>query len=400
MRRRDFLTAAAAAPAALANVKAKATRIRIRKAAPLLMKGPTRSTTLVMARISTDQGLEGVGECFAWRTPDRSLRLPRMIAAVGEAIAGTNPLDINAFLLRFREHPPKNDNPTPLEWASALAAIEIALWDIAGQVAGLPIYKLLGGAVRESVPVYVNHGVFATARTSEERLERAIEVKAQGFQMFKWDPFRAWGNPDADVIRKEIREVALFRDRFGADFPLAIDAHARYHTPAAMVAAKELEPFKPVFFEEPVRPTDFDGYRQVARNCSIPIATGERLATLRDTREILDTGAIKVLQLEPGNFCGILDTFHACAMAQTYGAQIAPHDWCGPVLTRATTHICAAIPNLLRQEYPPTAREDAWENDILIPPTVVRDGAIVLPEGPGLGSKLNEKLLASRRVDA
>ncbi len=356
----------------------------------------------MMARVRTDQGIDGVGECFVWPWPipeaGRGLRIPKLITAVGEAIIGTNPLDINAFLMRFENSAPAHETPSRLEWASSLAAIEIALWDITGQVAGLPIYRLLGGAARESVPVYANHGIFAGARSSEEKLERAIEAKVQGFQMFKWDPFEHRPDPARVAIQEGLREVALFRERFGQDFPLAIDAHARFDTSTAMIAAKGLEQFHPVFLEEPVAPDNRDGYREVAKATTIPIATGERLANMRETRDILDTGAIRFLQLEAGNFCGILETFRGCAMAQTYGAQMAPHDWCGPVLTRATTHVCAAIPNLLRQEYPSTAREDHWENELLDPPTVVRAGEIVLPTRPGLGSKLNEKLLTLRRV--
>ncbi len=376
-------------------------RIRIRKVETLLMKGPTREKVLVMARVHTDQGIQGVGEAFPWRLQNaaRTLRIPNLIRSVGEAIIGTNPLHINEFLMRFENSAPKAEAPSKLEWAAALAAIEIALWDITGQVAGFPIYGLLGGAVRQTIPLYANHGIFAGARSSQEKLDRAIEAKAQGFQMFKWDPFQQRQNPGRSVIQKELQEVALFRKRFGEDFPLAIDAHARFETPAALIAAKELEQFHPVFFEEPVAPENLAGYREVAKATTIPIASGERLPDMAETRALLDTKSVRFLQLEPGNFSGLLQTFRGCAIANAYGVQMAPHDWCGPVLTRATTHLCAAIPNLMRQEYPSTAREDHWENDLLDPPTVVKAGEILLPAGPGLGSKLNEKLLLSRRAD-
>jgi len=116
-----------------------------------------------------------VGQCFAWHAldPAKGLRLESYIAAVGDAITGTSPLDINAFLARFENTPPRNGDPSPLEWASALSAIEVALWDITGQVFDAPIYRLFGGAVRTSVPAYANHGIFAGAKTSEVRLERS-----------------------------------------------------------------------------------------------------------------------------------------------------------------------------------------------------------------------------------
>jgi galactonate dehydratase len=257
---------------------------------------------------------------------------------------------------------------------------------------------MLGGAVRTAIPTYANHGIFGRATKSEQKLERALRARELGFDMFKWDPFHHGGNPERAVIEQELQEVALFRKGFGDDFKLAVDAHARFDTAAALIAGKGLEPFDLIFFEEPVAPENLEGYRQVAGSTSIPIASGERLADLEDTRAILETGSLKFLQLEPGNVGGLLEASRGAAMARAYGVQMVPHDWVGPVLTRATTHLCATLPNLFRQEYPSTAIEDSWENDLLEPPTVIKGASIAVPNGAGLGSRLNEKLVAARRV--
>ena len=155
-----------------------------------------------------------------------------------------------------------------------------------------------------------------------------------------------------------------------------------------------------MFFEEPVPPDQLEAYKKVAAATSVPIATGERLANKREAKEIMATGAIKYLQPDAGDDLGILETFQMAAMAQTYGIDMAPHCWCGPVITRATAHLCAATPNLLRMEYPSTAVEDRWEPELLDPPTEVTGGEITLTDRPGLGFKINEKMLALRRVEA
>ena len=159
-----------------------------------------------------------------------------------------------------------------------------------------------------------------------------------------------------------------------------------------------LEPLDILFFEAPTE-DDPGTLKNVAGATDIPLATGELTTTRREAKALLDSEALKVFQPEVGTNGGILESCKTAALAELYGVKIATHNWCGPVLTRAASQVCARTPNLLYQEYAGGAPRNEWENDLLDPPTQIKDGHIVLPDGPGLGFELNEKLLASRRID-
>jgi galactonate dehydratase len=397
MTRRCFLAAPIAAGIA-ARIEAAAAqappKIRVTKVDPVVMKGTRNLAAWILVRVKTDQGVEGIGECCSWDSSNlsRALEIRDMVDSVGARLSGSNPLLIQSHL----DHWAREANSP--EWAAAMSGIEIALWDILGKVAGLPVYQLLGGAVRDRVPLYANHAVFAGATDPKERLRRALETKEAGFRMFKWDPFHGGGTPDPSSLSRALDEIRRFREGFGANFPLAIDGHGRFTLEGALSVCKRLEEFHPTFFEEPVPQNQLDAYKQISAATSIPLASGKSLASFREAKRVVDAGAIRVLQPEAGACGGILEFTRLASYAGLCGLKVAPRGWCGPVLNRATTHLCAALPNLLMQEYPVTAREDKWENDLLVPPSVIRNGEMVLPEGPGLGFELNEKLLASRQL--
>ena len=370
--------------------------IKIVTVEPILIKPATRGYAFLIVRIRTDQGIDGIGECHA-SGEARSLAIRDFVGSIAGELEGTNPLEIQAFLNRCSQ------GGSGWEWFAAVSAIEIAMWDIVGQMAGLPIYSLLGGRVRERIPLYANHGVFGESKTVEERVERAVRTKEAGFDMFKWDPFGYYGiqgTPEAAQLDGAIKEVAAVREALGADFNMAIDAHARFSLEGALMTVKALEPLNPFFFEEPTDPPDQpDLLKQVADSTSMPIATGERLSERRGAEKVLAHGGIQILQPELGNNGGILETFKVAAMAEAHDVKMAPHNWCGPVLTRATAHVCTTIPNLLYMEYAGTAPEAAWENDLIDPPLQIDNGELIPSDLPGLGSKLNEDVLASRRLD-
>ena len=160
--------------------------IKIDTVEPILIKPTTRGYAFLIVRIRTDQGIDGIGECHA-SGEARSLAIRDFVGSIAEDLEGTNPLEIQAFLNRCSQ------GGSGWEWFAAVSAIEIAMWDIVGQMAGLPIYMLLGGRVRERIPLYANHGVFGESKTVEERVQRAVSTKEAGFDMFKWDPFGYYG---------------------------------------------------------------------------------------------------------------------------------------------------------------------------------------------------------------
>ncbi len=364
--------------------------IKIERVTPMTLRGTRGYKEWVMVRILTDQGIEGIGEGFAWA--GRSAAIRSRIESIGQQIAGKSPVEIEAFLGRF------SPKATDRNWHAAISAIEIALWDILGKMADLPIFSLLGGPVRKEIPLYADHGLFDGAKSWEEQVDRVLAAKEAGFRMFKWDPFVGMDSHDVKELGKRVDQVSQVRKAVGEGYQLAIDAHNRFDEAGAIMAARILEPLDILFFEAPTE-DDPGTLKNVAGATDIPLATGELTTTRREAKALLDSEALKVFQPEVGTNGGILESCKTAALAELYGVKIATHNWCGPVLTRAASQVCARTPNLLYQEYAGGAPRNEWENDLLDPPTQIKDGHIVLPDGPGLGFELNEKLLASRRID-
>ncbi len=364
--------------------------IKIERVTPMTLRGTRGYKEWVMVRILTDQGIEGIGEGFAWA--GRSAAIRSRIESIGQQIAGKSPVEIEAFLGRF------SPKATDRNWHAAISAIEIALWDILGKMADVPIFSLLGGPVRKEIPLYADHGIFDGAKSWEEQVDRVLAAKEAGFRMFKWDPFVGMDSHDVKELGKRVDQVSQVRKAVGEGYQLAIDAHNRFDEAGAIMAAKILEPLDILFFEAPTK-DDPETLKKVAGATDIPLATGELTTTRREAKALLDSRALSVFQPEVGTNGGILESCKTAALAELYGVKIATHNWCGPVLTRAASQVCARTPNLLYQEYAGGAPRNEWENDLLDPPTQIKDGHIVLPDGPGLGFELNEKMLASRRID-
>lgn len=364
--------------------------IKIKRVETVTIKGARSYPAWVIVRMQTDQGIEGIGEGFTWH--GQAATISNHIKTLGQQLVGANPLEIEDFLTRF--FPECKDR----NWYASVSALEIAMWDILGQVAGLPIYVLLGGRVRKRIPLYADHGIFGGAQSWEECVERIVGMKEAGFGMFKWDPFSGGGMFEPAELREHIGKVEMVRDAVGPDYPLAIDAHNRFSVEGAIMAAKALEPLSILFFEAPTEDNP-EMLKQIAEATSIPIATGELTCTRREAKSLFDSGAVRVFQPEIGTNGGILESSKTAALAEVYDVKVATHNWCGPVVTRAASHVCATIPNLLYQEYAGGAPEDEWENHLLEPPTQIKNGHIILPDQPGLGCKLNEKVIASRRID-
>lgn len=365
-------------------------QIRIRNVIPLSIRGTRGYAEWVMVRVQTDQGIEGVGEGFTWRGDANVVR--SHIVAMGEELIGSDPLAIEPFVGRFL---PLADGRAE---CAAVSALEIALWDILGQVAELPVHALLGGQHRQAIPLYADHGLFGGATDWEEKLERIVAAKEAGFEMFKWDPFEGSGTPEPHELERQIACVEQVRNAVGDGYRLAIDAHNRFSLEGALMAAKALEPLGILFFEAPTA-DDPDALRRIADATSIPLATGELTCSRPEAKALLDSGALTYFQPEVGTNGGILESCKTASLAQVYGADIATHNWCGPVVTRAASHVCATVPNLLYQEYAGGAPENEWENDLLDPPSRIENGHLILPDGPGLGFRLNEDLVAARAVD-
>ena len=275
----------------------------------------------------------------------------------------------------------------------AISAIEMALWDIVGKATGQPIYNLLGGRAHEQLRAYA---YMPTEGVWEEPLkagEIAIELVEAGNSACKFDLFTPLFPHPRDFSLKTIRHMAkifrAIRDAVGDELEIGIGTHGQFSTAVAIRVAKALEEFDPFWFEEPVPPENVDELARVARHTSIPIATGERLATKFEFAEVLKRQAAQIIQLDVGQCGGILEAKKIAGMAEAHYAMIAPHMYCGPVAAAAAVQLDACSPNFLIQEY----NGDSLHSEIFKEPIRFEQGMIMPPTGPGLGVELDEAVV-------
>src|SRR6266404_9090312 len=273
---------------------------------------------LTFVRVITDDGLEGVGEVRMVNHTDALLGY--LAEAVPNHVLGHNPFDIESLVQRMY----RNDYARAGEIAmSAIATIEIACWDIIGQALGQPVYQLLGGAVRDRIKAYAN-GWYTVERTPHEFHQAARRVIEKGYRALKLDPFGA-GFYELDRAEKT-RAVALVeavRDAVGPDTELLIEMHGRFNPATAVEIARELEPFKPSWIEEPVPPENLAALKKVAEKASIPVATGKRLHTRYAYRTLFELQAADIIQPDITHFGVLLDTKKLAAWAETYYMLVA-----------------------------------------------------------------------------
>jgi galactonate dehydratase len=360
--------------------------MKISRVRPLVLGTPWRNLTFVV--VETDEGLSGVGEV---RMLNRTEALLGYLAeAAPNYVLGQDPFN--------REHIVRsmylNDFGRVGEIVmSGIAAIETACWDIAGKALNQPVYRLMGGAVRDKIKAYAN-GWYTVERTPEEFAKAARRVVEKGYQAAKLDPF---GAGFYELERKEkLRSIALVeavRGTVGPDFDIFIEMHGRFNPATAIEIARELEPFKPGWIEEPVPPENLRALKKVAEAVHQPIATGERLHTRFECRELFELQACDIVQIDPSHFGGISEARKLAAWAESYYILMAPHNVGGPVSTAATLHLDACTPNIKIQEHFNDIA-DAWVKDAVEEYPEVTDGYFSLPDKPGLGVTLREDFIA------
>ncbi len=339
---------------------------------------------LTIVRVMTDSGLEGVGEVRMVNHTDALLGY--LAEAVPNHVLGHNPANIEDLVWRMY----RNDYDRAGEIAmSAIATIEIACWDILGKSLDLPVYQLLGGAVRNRIKAYAN-GWYKVERTPQEFHLAARQVIAKGYHALKFDPFGA-GYYELERVEKN-RAIALVeavRDAIGPDAELLIEMHGRFNPATAVEVAHELEPFHPSWIEEPVPPENLAALKKVAEKVRIPIATGERMHTRHDFRSLFELQAADIIQPDITHFGGLLEAKKVAAWAENYYVLLAPHNVGGPISTAAALHFAASTPNFKIQEHFNDFADEWVKNAMPGNPEVV-DGYFALPQGPGLGIRLNE----------
>jgi len=342
---------------------------------------------LTFVRVITDEGLEGVGEVRMLNHTDALLGYLK--EAVPNHVLGHNPMNIEDLVHRMY----RNDYARADEIVmSGIATIEIACWDIMGQALGQPVYKLLGGAVREKIKVYAN-GWYTVERTPQEFHAAATKAIGKGYRALKLDPFGS-GFYELDRTEK-MRSIALVeavRDAVGPDVEIMVEMHGRFNPATAIELAHELEAFKPSWIEEPVPPENLAALKKASEKISLPVATGERLHTRYDYRQLFELQAADIIQPDITHFGGLLETKKLAAWAEAYYLLVAPHNVGGPVSTAAALHFAASTPNFKILEHFNDFAED-WVKQAAPGNPEVQDGYFALPQGPGLGVKLDEEVI-------
>ena len=349
----------------------------------------------LFVRVHTDVGLSGLGEA----TLNGFIRTTEAAIRELEAFAiGQDPRRVNAVAKRMLESVSLDGGHIH---RTAIAAIEVACWDILGKSLGVPIHELLGGRIRESVLGYAN-GWYRAERTPEAFIEKAQAALAKGFKALKLDPF---GTAQGFISTPELRLVEEImgglRRSLPADTRLLIDVHARFTEAEAIRIARNLEPFDIYWLEEPTTRDRQEAVRAVAAASPIPIATGEMYDTVGQFFTLAADGGVNIFQPEPMSLGGITNTLAVANLAMAHGSWIAPHQSGGPVATAVCLQIAAVVPNFLIQEHF-DAFNEPWTRELVSwHPTIdPANGHLSLPQAPGLGLELADDVALAHPYDA
>ncbi|MGI9624167.1 MAG: mandelate racemase/muconate lactonizing enzyme family protein [Acidimicrobiales bacterium] len=349
----------------------------------------------LFVKLTTNDGVTGLGEVYA-----ATFRPDVMVAAVEDLadhfLMGEDPFHIERFWRRAYSRGFTQRPDTTLQ--GAMSGLEIACWDIIGKACDKPVYELLGGRVHEALRAYTyiypepddQSDVYVDPDLAAAR---ALQYVDAGFTAVKFDsagPYTAMGGhqPSLERIELSVQFLSTIREAVGTRADLLFGTHGQFTSSGAIRLAQRLEPFDPLWFEEPVPPDNVPEMAKVANQTSVPIATGERLTTKAEFARVLEAKAASILQLNLGRSGGILEGKKIAGMAEAFGAQIAPHCYCGPVVGMANAHLSATSPNFLILE---CIRDwQGFHADILEKPLRMEDGYMVLPTDAGLGVTLNE----------
>jgi galactonate dehydratase len=344
-------------------------------------------------RIHTDEGLIGLGESYPNAESERAV----VHTKLAPVLLGRDPSEIDLLWTdMFR-------NLNYSGWAGAemraISAVDIALWDLAGKAAGLPIYKLLGGASRQSIRIYntcYDHVDFLKepVRLAQELLDSNVRA----MKIWPFDPVarETYGNHVTPAqIRQGLDPLRLIREKFGDSIAVAMEFHGFWNLPCAIQIAQALEPYAPMWLEEMLPQDNLASYAELARATRLPLCVSERLMTRWGFRELIENRAARVIMPDICWCGGISEAKKIATMAETYYLPIAPHNCGGPILHFASAHLSANVPNLYIME---TVRRHYLDEygGLLTNSLVAVNGELPLPPGPGLGVELSPEVLTRK----
>ena len=339
----------------------------------------------LFVQVHTDEGIVGLGESGAWGYLEAS---GEVVKSFREYLIGKDPL-------RIEHHWQVLYRCTHFRGAAimgALSAVDIALWDIAGKYFGVPSYQLLGGKCREKARVY-GHVI---GSTKEELLRGCVQAKAEGYTAVgHLTPFLdesrnvPYYKTHTDKIQDAIQTVAAYREAVGDEVDLCIEIHRRLDPAEAIVLGRAIEPYRPFFYEDPIRPDNIDAMAEVAQKIAVPIATGERIHTIYEFEMLLTRNAVQYVRPDVCMAGGITHCKKIAALAEAHYVDVVPHNPLSPVSTAACVQLAACIPNFALQEYPRGEGEPP-KSEIVSGTLTLEDGFLIIPDAPGIGVELAE----------
>lgn len=346
-----------------------------------ISRGGFSVRTHALVRVVTDEGMEGLGEGVG----DAVLVKAIIDASLAQKVIGTDPTNITALRKTLIDASVYYEREGSA--LCAASAIEMACWDICGKALGKPVWALLGGRCREYLDAYASDVYWQD--DPKFMATSARRITDQGFRWVK--AHIGCESPERDSAR-----VKALRESIGCDVGLMIDLNAGYDNREALAALRLWEEFDLTWLEEPVNPHAIEAMADLRRRSVIPIAAGENEFQVYGFKRLLDAGAVDVIMPDIGRCGGIQETRDICALARAYGIVVSPHNFSSGVLLAATMHLMAATPNATLLEF--DSSDNAVYEELLAEPLQIKDGAVRVPDGPGLGVALKKETVEKYAV--
>jgi len=357
----------------------------------------------ILVKLTTDDGITGWGECYAASVgPDAMRAVIEDVFA--RHMAGESPENIE---LMFRRAYSSGFTQRPdLTVMGAFSGLEIACWDILGKARDRPVWALLGGRMNDRIRAYTylyplpHHDLSLFWTSPEMAAESALDCVSRGYTAIKFDPagpytMRGGHMPAMSDITMSVAFCRAIREAVGDRADLLFGTHGQFTAAGAIRLGQALEPYSPLWYEEPIPPDNIEEMSRVARAVRIPVATGERLTTKAEFAAVLRAGAAEILQPALGRAGGIWEMKKVAAIAEAHNAQLAPHLYAGPVEWAANVALATSIPNILMAE----TIETPFHSALIKGGITVEDGFITPPDAPGLGIEVDEALARAHPFD-
>ncbi len=336
-----------------------------------------------VVRLTTDSGLTGVGQTACWGYPEA---VDQIVKAFQRYLIGQDPLRIEHHWQHLYRMSPFRGTAL----AGAISAVDIALWDIKGKHFQAPIWELLGGRCRDKIRLHLLGG----GGTPDAMIDAARAATEEGFTALKFDPVHHIDAGIDKMVKNAVELTAAAREGGGPDLDLIIEVHRKLTPMTARTLCEALAPFNLYFLEDPIQIDSIQAQADLARRTQVPIGNGERLTTIWEFRELLEGGGPQYVRPDVGLAGGITHCKKIAAIAESYHSAVVTHNFLGPLITAASVHLDATIPNFVTQEY---SRGDESEANVVYRCAHRREGGYIpLTDAPGLGVELVDELIEQR----